>query len=82
MPAIFADFNNRDEQGRLRLNCVGTGQDLLALGLELREGLEILCTDRDELEVEARVTFSREEGIWVGEYDGRSVRQRSSDSRS
>jgi hypothetical protein len=27
-PGIFADFHNADEKGRLRLNCVGTMEEL------------------------------------------------------
>ncbi|WP_277883249.1 hypothetical protein [Nostoc sp. FACHB-190] len=27
-PRVFADFHNADSQGRLRLNCTGTIEDL------------------------------------------------------
>ena len=32
---IFADFNNADENGRLRLNCTGTIEDLARQKIEL-----------------------------------------------
>ena len=39
MPKIYADFHNADSQGRLRLNCVGTTDDLARQQVELRKGL-------------------------------------------
>ena len=27
-PKVYADFHNADPQGRLRLNCIGTTEDL------------------------------------------------------
>jgi hypothetical protein len=38
-PEIYADFHNADIQGRLRLNCVGTVNDLSRQQVEPREGL-------------------------------------------
>ena len=32
-PLIYADFHNADPGGRLRLNCIGTTQDLARLGV-------------------------------------------------
>ena len=45
-PRIYADFQNLDDENRVRLNTRGTQQDLDRLGLELSDGLELtLCTD-------------------------------------
>ncbi|MDS3859664.1 hypothetical protein RIF25_02470 [Thermosynechococcaceae cyanobacterium BACA0444] len=32
-PRVFADFHNADTQGRLRLNCMGTAEDLEVEGV-------------------------------------------------
>jgi hypothetical protein len=37
-PRIFADFHNADQQGRLRLNCVGTIEDLSRQNIKLPNG--------------------------------------------
>ncbi len=67
-PKIFADFQNADRLGRLRLNCVGTVQDLSAQGIQLKDGQEVLLYQED-LQVEGTVRYSEEEKIWVAEID-------------
>jgi hypothetical protein len=76
-PLIYADFNNADSGGRLRLNCVGTIHDLARQGLALREGLEVILHDED-VETEGEVHYSDEERIWVARIDWESIRQTSS----
>ncbi len=75
-PAIYADFNNADPGGRLRLNCIGTIQDLARQGLRLEEGLKVNLHD-EELEAEGEVHYSGEERIWVAKIDWQSIRQTS-----
>ena len=75
LPRVFVDFNNSDRQGRVRLNCVGTVQDLNRLGIVLQEGVEMLLSCV-ELEVEGIVTYSIEEGLWVARVDWDKVRDR------
>jgi hypothetical protein len=41
-PHLFADYNNTDKQGRVRLNCAGTIDDLGRQQIQLREGLDVL----------------------------------------
>jgi hypothetical protein len=72
---IYADFNNVDPKGRLRLNCIGTIQDLARLGITLYDGLHILLRDT-ELEVEGVVHFSSDESIWVAEIDSTKIATR------
>jgi len=67
-PAIYADFNNADPLGRLRLNCIGTIQDLARLGVRLQEGLKVSLHD-EEMEAEGEVHYSGEERIWVAKID-------------
>jgi hypothetical protein len=72
-PRIYADFQNADAQGRIRLNCIGTIEDLARRQIALHEGLVLtLYSDDaddegrpDELLVEGVVSFSEEENCWV-----------------
>jgi hypothetical protein len=80
-PKVYADFHNADANGRLRLSCVGTIEDLARQGVTLREGmLLILYSDDldasgqpDELLVNGVVTFSEEEHCWVATIDWSAI---------
>ena len=61
---IYADFNNADTMGRLRLICKGTTDDLKEQATELQEGQVFVFSD-GELETEGIVTYSQTEKIWV-----------------
>jgi hypothetical protein len=74
-PTIYADFNNADPQGRLRLNCIGTIEDLSRQGIQLREGLPLTLHD-EELEADGEAYFSPEDRIWVAVLDWQLVRHR------
>ena len=71
-PRVFADFHNADPQGRLRLNCVGTIEDLAKQKIELRAGLG-LTLYREDLETDGSVEFSGEENVWVAAIDWNAV---------
>ncbi|AFZ07897.1 hypothetical protein Osc7112_3529 [Oscillatoria nigro-viridis PCC 7112] len=73
-PRIFADFHNADEQGRLRLNCVGTIEDLSRQNIKL-EGGQLLALYDEELEVDGVVQYSEEESLWVAVIDWKQIRQ-------
>jgi len=81
---IYADFQNADQQGRIRLNCAGTTVDLVKKQAQLQEGLQVLlyCDDADvsghnvRLEVEGTVTYSPVEQCWVAVIDWRQIRHR------
>jgi hypothetical protein len=72
-PSVYSDFNNADPQGRLRLNCVGTINDLARLGVRLSEGLRLLLHD-EELQAEGEVRYSADERDWVAAIDWNAVR--------
>ena len=72
-PLVYADLQNADSQGRLRLNCIGTIRDLARQGITLREGIELTLYDED-LEVEGRTSFSEEERVWVAVIDWKAIR--------
>jgi len=89
-PRIYADFHNADARGRLRLNCVGTVEDLARQQVELRDGLVLtLYADDlddngqlDELLVDGIVSFSDEEHCWVATIDWDAIRHVSDDKGS
>lgn len=49
-PKIFVDFQNADAHGGLRLNCVGTVEDLAVHGIQLKDGQQLVLYN-EELEV-------------------------------
>ena len=74
-PTIYADFNNADSRGRLRLNGIGTVEDLSRQGIQLREGLRLTLHD-EELEADGESLFSPEEQLWVTRIDWQMIRQK------
>ena len=78
-PRVYADFHNADIQGRLRLNCVGTVEDLACQQIVLRDGL-LLTLYSEELEVEGRVRYSTQENLWVAVIDWDSIREGGAES--
>ncbi len=65
---VFADFHNADVQGRLRLNCIGTVEDLARQNIELQDA-QLLTFYSEDLEVEGIVQYSSEESLWVAAID-------------
>jgi len=66
---IYADFNNRDASGYLRLNNNGTVDDLFAAGISLVEGMKLTVSDGD-LVAEIIVHMPGGELVWRGEVVG------------
>ncbi|QKQ76995.1 hypothetical protein [Nostoc sp. TCL240-02] len=73
-PRIFADFHNADNQGRLRLNCIGTVEDLARQNIELQDG-KLLTLYSEDLEVEGVIQYSTEEYLWVAAIDWNAIKQ-------
>ncbi|HEY9852475.1 MAG TPA: hypothetical protein V6D28_23590 [Leptolyngbyaceae cyanobacterium] len=71
---IFADFHNADDKGRLRLNCVGTIEDLSRQNIKLQEG-QLLTLYSEELEADGVVQYSEEESLWVAAIDWQLIRE-------
>jgi hypothetical protein len=80
-PKVYADFHNADANGRLRLNCVGTIEDLGRQGITLRDGMPLTFYSDDldakgqpdELLVDGVVSFSEEEHCWVAVIDWSAI---------
>jgi hypothetical protein len=75
-PRVMVDFNNQDVERRLRLDCVGTQEDLERLQIALHAGMELTLYEdnTDEhggelLVVEGVVQYSDEEKCWVAVID-------------
>ncbi len=81
-PRVYADFNNVDAKGRVRLNCVGTERDLAQQQFALHGGalLTLYESDADaadrphELSARGVVEYSAGEQIWVAAVDWESIR--------
>jgi hypothetical protein len=73
-PRIFADFHNADNQGRIRLNCIGTVEDLARQNIELQDG-KLLTLYSEDLEVEGVVQYSTEEYLWVAAINWNAIKQ-------
>ncbi|HIK11094.1 MAG TPA: hypothetical protein IGS52_12625 [Oscillatoriaceae cyanobacterium M33_DOE_052] len=71
---ILVDFHNADKQGRLRLNCVGTIEDLSRQSVQLQPG-HILIVYSEELEADGVVQYSEEENLWVAVIDWQRIRE-------
>jgi hypothetical protein len=84
-PRVYADFQNLDDENRLRLTCAGTLRDLERHGIELREGIVLtLYTDDandegrpDELLAEGVVHYDTTEECWVAAIDWQAARHAS-----
>jgi len=48
MVRVWADFNNRDEQGRVRLNTVGSLKDIEKHHDEIREGTKVILNAEED----------------------------------
>ncbi|MUG94714.1 hypothetical protein F7734_21040 [Scytonema sp. UIC 10036] len=71
---VFADFHNADLQGRLRLNCIGTIEDLASQNIELQDG-RLLTLYSEDLEVDGVVQYLTEENLWVAAIDWNTIKQ-------
>ena len=73
MTSIYVDFQNLDTVGRVRLNTIGSIEDLNRQGTILEAGLVVRLYG-DEFEVPGVVEFSPEEHTWAARFEwGRRV---------
>jgi hypothetical protein len=71
MIRIYADFNSRDERGRVRLSAAGSLKDIERHRTHLKEGLKVILYETGEFEVEGTLTFDQ---IWLGVPDFNTIR--------
>ena len=72
---IFADFNNADAHGRLRLNTNGSLNDIKEQNISLKPGMMVQLNDNDEFSISGIVEFSNEENIWVVKIDWNDLKR-------
>jgi len=75
LPKIFADFNNADPRGCLRLIFDRSAEDIERQNLKLFNGLKVIAYDDDELSAIAEVIFSEDENIWVAKIDWSKIQR-------
>ena len=71
---VFADFHNADTVGRIRLNCIGTIEDLASKRIRLQSGQELTLYS-EALEVDGVVEYSELENIFVVVIDWEKIRE-------
>src|SRR5712691_8026363 len=89
-PRVYADFQNLDDDNRLRLTCAGTRLDLERQKIELRQGMALtLYADDanddgqpDELVAEGIVDYNDAEKCWVAAIDWQAIRHASEEAAS
>ena len=72
---LYVDFNNRDENGKIRINTVGSLRDIELLKSELRSGVNVTLYD-EELEFQARLERDELFNIWLGVVDWSTRREK------
>ena len=73
-PKVFVDFQNAAPQGRLRLNSLGTVEDLTRQGIDLRDD-QWLTLYSEDVEADGQVRYSGEENLWVAVIDWQAIRR-------
>jgi len=71
MIKLYADFNSYDEQGRVRLNTIGSLEDIKQQENLLEGGMRVLLYMKDEFEVYGTLVL---EEIWLGIPDFSTIR--------
>ena len=71
MIRIYADFNNTDEDSRVRLDTSGSREDIERSSNELVEGTRVMLYMIDEFEVEGTLVFDK---IWRAIPDWGTIR--------
>ena len=74
---IPKEKSDLDAQGRLRLNCIGTLEDLARQQISLRDGRPFVLYSED-LEIDGVVRYSAEENLWVAVIDWDAIREQPS----
>lgn len=88
MRRVYADFQNTDAIGRVRLNCAGTQQDLARETIQLTAGLKLSSYSddcnadgtEDELRAVGVVEYSGDERGWVAVVDPATIHHASDES--
>lgn len=69
---VVVDFHNADVQGYVRLNTVGTVENLSRLGIVLEDGMSLRVSD-GEIVICGLVRAPGAEGVWRLEVDWKQI---------
>jgi hypothetical protein len=69
IPRIYADENDKAQDGCYVLHIAGSLEDLKHYEGELRTGMRVLFNVQDEFEVEGTLKYDSENEIWLGRPD-------------
>ena len=58
----------------MRLNCIGTVEDLARQNIELQDG-QLLTLYSEDLEVNGVVRYSQEENLWVATINWNAIKE-------
>lgn len=70
---IYADFNNCEENGNVRLNTNGSLNDLFRMKSKIHTGMFAWLYD-EEFKVEAKLEYDGKWKIWLGEPNWSTIR--------
>lgn len=62
-PKLYADFNNIDKYGRVRLNCKKSIIDIGRYGDRIYDNASVILDDYDQIEVHGRLVWT-DENVW------------------
>ena len=70
---IYADFNNCEENGKVRLNTNGSLGDLFRVKKQIHAGMPVWLYD-EEFEVESKLEYDKKWKIWMGDPHWSTIR--------
>lgn len=70
---IYADFNNCEENGKVRLNTNGSLSDLFQVKNKIHPDMLVWLYD-EEFEVETKLEYDRQWQLWLGEPNWSTIR--------
>ena len=81
VPRIYGDFHDLDDENRIRLNKLGTIQDLARLGIQLVDGMAATfymddaddAGNSDDIMVDGTAHYSSRDKCWVAAVDWEKV---------
>lgn len=70
---IYADFNNSEKNGKVRLNTNGSLSDLFKVKHKIHRDMVVWLYD-EEFEVETKLEYDEKWKVWLGEPDWSTLR--------
>jgi len=74
IPRIYADENDKTQDGCYMLDIAGSLRDIERYKSELQPGMRVLFNVQDEFEVEGTLSYDTVSKIWLGLPDYSTIR--------